>query len=231
MAEIERRTGAAYSAAIPRRMRRDGPRGRRFARATPAPPTCSPSGSIAAAWPCAARPPPTAACFTPACSTTCATSACKNHACVTVFMPDGAERLDQSAGYAGFIGTVTAMNERGLAIGEMGGRGEGQWDGMPMSFLLRDVMERAATVDEALAILRDSPADLRILLRPAATRSRDMAGVHCTPQAGDRPAARPAASAAAVRARGRGADLRRATAPRCSASAFKSTTAGSTWRS
>ena len=62
-----------------------------------------------------------------------------------------------SLGYAGFIGTVTAMNEKGLAIGEMGGRGEGDWDGMPMSFLLRDVMERADTVEEALAILRAAP--------------------------------------------------------------------------
>ena len=74
-------------------------------------------------------------------------------ALVTVFMPEGHHRW-MSLGYAGFIGTVTAMNERGLSIGEMGGRGEGQWDGTPMSLLLRDVMERAATVDEALAILR-----------------------------------------------------------------------------
>ena len=50
----------------------------------------------------------------------------------TVPRPRGTT-LWMSLGYAGFIGTVTAMNEKGLAIGEMGGRGEGQWDGIPMS--------------------------------------------------------------------------------------------------
>jgi hypothetical protein len=74
-------------------------------------------------------------------------------AAVVVFMPEGKNRW-MSLGYAGFVGTVTAMNERGLAIGEMGGRGEGDWDGTPMSFLLRDVMERAGTVEEGLEILR-----------------------------------------------------------------------------
>jgi isopenicillin-N N-acyltransferase like protein len=77
-------------------------------------------------------------------------------AVVQVFMPTGRNAW-LSVGYAGFIGTVTAMNEKGLAIGEMGGRGHGQWDGLPMSLLLRDVMERASTVEEALAILENSP--------------------------------------------------------------------------
>jgi hypothetical protein len=61
-------------------------------------------------------------------------------ACVQVFMPEGKNKW-MSLGYAGFIGTVTAMNEKGFAIGEMGGRGEGDWDGVPMSLLLRDVMD------------------------------------------------------------------------------------------
>ncbi|MGO8751331.1 MAG: C45 family autoproteolytic acyltransferase/hydolase [Thermoguttaceae bacterium] len=79
-------------------------------------------------------------------------------AVVMVFMPEGEHHNAwMNLGYAGFLGTVTAMNEKGLAIGEMGGRGEGNWDGMPMSFLLRDVMERASTVEEALAILRRTP--------------------------------------------------------------------------
>jgi hypothetical protein len=77
-------------------------------------------------------------------------------AAVVVFMPDGYNPW-MSLGYAGFVGTVTAMNAKGLAIGEMGGRGEGDWDGVPMSFLLRDVMERAATVEEGLKILSAGP--------------------------------------------------------------------------
>ena len=57
-------------------------------------------------------------------------------------------------GYAGFVGSVTAMNERHIAIGERGGRGEGNWDGTPMAQLMRDVMEQADTVDEAVEIMR-----------------------------------------------------------------------------
>jgi dienelactone hydrolase len=104
----------------------------------------------------------------------------QNHACVTVFMPEGRNAW-VSAGYAGFLGTVTAMNERGLAVGEMGGRGEGQWDGVPMSFLLRDVMERAATVEEALAILRQSPRTCEYYY-VLSDKSRDMVGLYCTPK-------------------------------------------------
>ncbi len=77
-------------------------------------------------------------------------------AAAEVFLPQGHYRW-MSLGYAGFIGTVTAMNEKGLAIGEMGGRGERDWDGIPMSYLLRDVMERADTAEAALAILRAAP--------------------------------------------------------------------------
>ena len=85
-------------------------------------------------------------------------------AVVTVFMPEGRNAW-VSLGYAGFIGTVTAMNEKGLAVGEMGGRGEGDWDGMPMSFLLRDMMERAANGRGGPGDPPPHAADLRVLLR------------------------------------------------------------------
>jgi hypothetical protein len=58
--------------------------------------------------------------------------------------------------YAGFVGSVTAMNEKHIAIGEMGGRGEGNWDGKPMAQLVREVMERASTIEEALEVMRES---------------------------------------------------------------------------
>jgi len=59
--------------------------------------------------------------------------------------------------YAGFVGSVTAMNEKHISIGEMGGRGEGNWDGKPMAQLMREVMEQASTLDEAIAIMRRGP--------------------------------------------------------------------------
>jgi len=62
-----------------------------------------------------------------------------------------------SVAYAGFVGTVTAMNEKGLTIGEMGGGGEGKWDGLPMAFMIRRVVEECATVDEALALMKSVP--------------------------------------------------------------------------
>ena len=98
-------------------------------------------------------------------------------AVVTVFMPQGRNKWI-SQGYAGLIGTVTAMNERGLAIGEMGGRGEGDWDGTPMTFLLREVMERAGSVEEGLEILRRGPRTCEYYY-VLSDKSRAMAAVHC----------------------------------------------------
>ncbi|MHB8898395.1 MAG: C45 family autoproteolytic acyltransferase/hydrolase [Thermoguttaceae bacterium] len=101
-------------------------------------------------------------------------------AVIQVFLPDGQNGW-LSVGYAGFIGTVTAINEKGLAIGEMGGRGEGRWDGMPMSFLLRDVMERADNVEQALEILRSTPRTCEYYY-VLSDRSKNMAGVKATPE-------------------------------------------------
>jgi hypothetical protein len=98
-------------------------------------------------------------------------------AAVAVFMPEGRHNWI-SLGYAGFSGTVTAMNAEGLAVGEMGGRGDGDWDGMPMSFLLRDLMERADTVEGALDILRRTPRTCEYYY-VLSDRHRAMAAVHC----------------------------------------------------
>ena len=80
----------------------------------------------------------------------------QNHAAVMVFMPEKYNSW-ASVSYAGIIGTVTAMNEKGLAMGELGGRGEGKWDGLPMSFMMRRVMEECATVEEAIALMKKIP--------------------------------------------------------------------------
>lgn len=101
-------------------------------------------------------------------------------AVVQIFIPDGHIPW-MSLGYAGFIGTVTAMNERGLAIGEIGGRGEGDWDGMPMSLLMRDIMERAGNVQEALEIFRKTPRTCEYYY-VMSDRTRNMVAVHATPK-------------------------------------------------
>src|SRR4051812_25487876 len=80
----------------------------------------------------------------------------EQNAVVTVVQPDQGNAW-VNINYAGFIGSVTAMNEKHLAIGEMGGRGEGNWDGKPMAELVRQVMEKASTLDEAVEIMRKGP--------------------------------------------------------------------------
>ncbi len=80
----------------------------------------------------------------------------QKHALVMVFKPDNFHAF-MTAGFAGFIGSVTGMNEKKVAIGEMGGKGFGKWKGIPMSLLVRKVLEEADTLEEAVRIFEESP--------------------------------------------------------------------------
>jgi isopenicillin-N N-acyltransferase-like protein len=80
----------------------------------------------------------------------------QEHAVVVVAEPVGSIPF-VNVTYAGFIGSVTGMNAKSVSVGEMGGRGLGHWSGMPMSFLVREVLERGSDLDEAIAIFRDTP--------------------------------------------------------------------------
>ena len=80
----------------------------------------------------------------------------QDHAVVTVAEPDGLIPFVNIT-YAGFVGSVTGMNAKQVSIGEMGGRGLGHWDGVPMAFLVRMALEEASTLDEAVAEFRDHP--------------------------------------------------------------------------
>ncbi|MFM8470237.1 MAG: C45 family autoproteolytic acyltransferase/hydrolase [Limisphaerales bacterium] len=83
--------------------------------------------------------------------------------------------------YAGFIGSVTAMNARHISVGEMGGRGEGQWDGKPMAQLIREVMEKASTLDEAVAIMRRGPRTCEYYYVIADGKAKRAVGIAATP--------------------------------------------------
>ncbi len=104
----------------------------------------------------------------------------QNYTALQVFLPEGLNAW-VSVGYAAFLGTVTAMNEKGLTMGEMGGKGEGDWDGIPMTFLMRQIMEEADNVQEALALMRKSQltCEYYYVLSDA---SGDMVGLYCTPE-------------------------------------------------
>lgn len=83
--------------------------------------------------------------------------------------------------YAGFVGSVTAMNAKHISVGEMGGRGEGQWDGKPMAQLIREVMEKASTLDEAVDIMRRGPRTCEYYYVIADGKAKRAVGIAATP--------------------------------------------------
>jgi isopenicillin-N N-acyltransferase like protein len=104
----------------------------------------------------------------------------EQNAVVIVSKPDQGNAW-VNVSYAGFIGSVTAMNEKHLSIGEMGGRGEGNWDGKPMAQLIREVMEKANTLDEAVAIMRKGPRTCEYFYVVADAKSKTAVGIAATP--------------------------------------------------
>ncbi|MBV8677606.1 MAG: peptidase C45 [Planctomycetaceae bacterium] len=80
----------------------------------------------------------------------------QEHAVLVVAEPEGKIPF-VNVTYAGFIGSVTGMNARKVSIGEMGGRGLGHWEGVPMALLVRMALEEADDLDRAIAIFRDHP--------------------------------------------------------------------------
>jgi isopenicillin-N N-acyltransferase like protein len=80
----------------------------------------------------------------------------QDHAVLIVCEPEG-EIPFVNVTYAGFVGSVTGMNSRHVSMGEMGGGGQGHWDGMPMALLVREVLQTAGDLDAAIATMRDHP--------------------------------------------------------------------------
>ncbi|WP_422926365.1 C45 family autoproteolytic acyltransferase/hydolase [Singulisphaera sp. PoT] len=80
----------------------------------------------------------------------------QDHAVLTIAEPTGKIPF-VNVTYAGFIGSVTGLNAEKVSIGEMGGRGLGHWDGIPMAFLVRMALEDSRSLDEAITTFRDNP--------------------------------------------------------------------------
>jgi hypothetical protein len=93
----------------------------------------------------------------------------------------GARRF-VNVSYAGFIGSVTGMNEKQVAIGEMGGRGEGQWDGTPMGFLVRGALENCDTLEQALDYMRSRKRTCEYYYVISDGKSKSARGVAATPE-------------------------------------------------
>lgn len=103
----------------------------------------------------------------------------EQNALVMVIQPDQGNAW-VNIGYAGFLGSVTGMNAKHISIGEMGGRGEGSWDGKPMAQLVREVMEKASTLDEAVDIMRKGPRTCEYYYVISDGKSRKAVGVKAT---------------------------------------------------
>lgn len=82
--------------------------------------------------------------------------------------------------YAGFIGTVTGMNEAKISIGEIGGLGYGSWKGVPMAFLLRDILQNAAMLEDVQEILTNSSRTCEYYYLFSDGKTNESIGVYAT---------------------------------------------------
>ncbi len=87
-----------------------------------------------------------------------------------------------NVGYAGFIGSVSGMNVESISLGEMGGKGEGHWDGVPMATLMRRALEECRTLDEVMQLWRTSPRTCEYYFVFADGKSNRAVGVAAVPE-------------------------------------------------
>ena len=87
-----------------------------------------------------------------------------------------------TVGYGGFIGSVSGMNARGISLGEMGGRGEGKWDGVPMATLMRRAMEECSTLAQVQTLWTDNPRTCEYYYVFADGKTNEAVGVAATPE-------------------------------------------------
>jgi len=69
--------------------------------------------------------------------------------------------------YPAFVGTMSGMNEKGLVISSnysMALKEELAINGLPYMFMLRNVLQNAATIDEALEIIKNTPRTIGLTL-------------------------------------------------------------------
>lgn len=85
-----------------------------------------------------------------------------------------------SVSYAGFIGVVTGMNCHGIAAGEIGGKGYGNYDGMPMSFLLRKILEESQSLADVKEILAKTKRTCEYYYVFSDGKSKESIGVYAT---------------------------------------------------
>ncbi len=88
-----------------------------------------------------------------------------------------------NVGYAGFIGSVSGLNAEQVAFGEMGGKGDGLWDGTPMALLMRMGLERAKTLDDAVKLFREAKRTCEYYYVISDGKGPSAVGLKATPEA------------------------------------------------
>jgi hypothetical protein len=74
------------------------------------------------------------------------------------------------------------MNVEALSLGEMGGKGEGHWDGVPMATLMRRALEECHTLDEVMTLWRDNPRTCEYYYVFADGKTNRAVGVAAVPE-------------------------------------------------
>ncbi len=103
--------------------------------------------------------------------------------CATTFIVAVDDKIPfLNVGYAGFTGSVSGMNAKAISLGEMGGRGEGQWDGVPMATLMRRAMEECSSLDEVIRLWAGNPRTCEYYYVFADGKTNAAVGVAATPE-------------------------------------------------
>lgn len=101
----------------------------------------------------------------------------------TTFVVDAKGQIPfVNVGYAGFIGSVSGMNAEKISLGEMGGKGEGRWDGVPMATLMRRGLEECSSLAEVKDLFSHSPRTCEYYYVFADGEDRSAVGVAATPE-------------------------------------------------
>src|SRR5262249_19216289 len=103
----------------------------------------------------------------------------QDHAVLIIAQPQGGIPF-ANVTFAGFIGSVTGMNADHVSIGELVRGGLGHWAGTPMAVLVRQVLQQAKDLDEAVAIFRDAKRTCEYYYVIADGKSNRALGVSAT---------------------------------------------------
>lgn len=87
-----------------------------------------------------------------------------------------------NVGYAGFTGSVSGMNDAQISLGEMGGRGEGRWNGVPMATMMRMALEDCSSLDQVKKLWSDSPRTCEYYYVFADGKTNQAVGVAAVPE-------------------------------------------------